>query len=147
MKKLVLISLIVISSCTFIDAKYSHSRVDYRTFRLKATANNDAGSSYANACFEIGAADIALARGKDYFIILDQSLTNDPTIYTNSTPIPLKNGDTIVSTSSSVTNYWTKIGNIRVFDERPDTDYVSSYYAKTIISKWSTEVKTMCRGY
>ncbi len=147
MKKLILISLLVISSCTFIDAKYNYKKVDSRTFLINATANHDAGSGYADACFEIGAATVALNANKNYFIILDQSLTNDPSYYSNSTPITLKNGSTFISTYNSVTDYWTKRGNIRVFDERPDVDYVIAYRADSIIRKWNLETRTMCRGY
>ena len=140
--------IIILSSCVDMRAFYQYQYLDNNTIQVNSYANHDAGSGYAEACYEIGAADITLNAGKKYFIFLDQTLMNDPYSLSTTTAYNVPNVSVPLATTTTTTiNTWTKNGKIRIFDEKPNADYVIVHTASDILGKWHQDVISKCRGF
>ena len=139
--------LFIISSCTY--STYAINPIDGNTARISSYGGEYEGqSAYANACFMIGAADYTVRQGAKYFVILTQDTTVDSSSYTSpSVQIgTYKNGTPMMSYPSTYTsNNYSKDGVVRVFNEKPKSEYVLSYEAYTVLRNYHPQDLSRCR--
>ena len=135
------------------DAKVSSTKIGSDAFRVNASAGHDAGRNYADACFDIGAAQATIRNGHVYFIILDQSMQNSPETNVSTMggySFNAKGSGKLINvpatSSSSTKNYWTKTGTIKTFYTKPSSKYVLAFSARQTLGKYSLDVRNMCGG-
>jgi len=146
MKYFLIISMILaLSSCSY--STYGIRTIDANTATISSFGGEyTGGQNYAKACFMIGAADYTKMKGAKYFVILSQDMSVDTSVSSSSTPIgTYSNGMPMVVTSSTSMSDFYKEGVVRVFNDKPESDYVLSYEAEQVLRRYHPNDKSKCR--
>jgi len=136
----------MITSC--VSSTYGISYIDKNTARINSYGGEYEGQDYANACFMIGAADFTLNQGANYFVVLTQDTKVDSNSYTSPSEqigttkkgLPIMYGG-----STTITNTYSKSGVVRVFEKKPESEYVLPYNARYILSNYDSTYLCSCR--